>query len=137
MSDSIPATMRAFVLTGHGGMEMLEYREDWPVPEVGEGEVLVCIHACGLSNTDVNTRTAWYSKGVSSNTTGGAFDEAADEDATWGGAPITFPRIQGADVAGSVVATGANADASLIGKRVMIDTWFRDWDDRMKFDRCS
>jgi hypothetical protein len=45
----------------------------------------------------VNTRTGWYSKAVSEATTGGAYDRS-DDDPTWGGAPIAFPRIQGADV---------------------------------------
>ena len=93
--------------------------------------------ACGLNNTDVNTRTAWYSKGVSDQTTGGAFDTAEEEDATWGGAAITFPRIQGADVAGRVVAVGEGVDAGLIGKRVLVDVWLRDWDDPMNMDRCG
>ena len=57
--------MRAVVLTGHGGLDKLEYREDWPAPEPGPGEVLVRVSACGLNNTDINTRTAWYSKAVS------------------------------------------------------------------------
>jgi len=87
------------------------------------------VHACGLNNTDINTRTAWYSKGVTSNTTGGSFDDASDDDGTWGGKPLEFPRIQGADVCGTVVASGEGADASLVGKRVMIDTWLRDWSD--------
>jgi len=91
-SVPIPPTMRAVVLTGHGGLDRLEYRTDWPTPTPGPGEVLVKVHACGLNNTDVNTRTAWYSKAVSGATTGGALDTAEDEDATWGGAPITFPR---------------------------------------------
>jgi hypothetical protein len=29
---TIPKTMRAIVLTGHGGLDKLEYRTDWPVP---------------------------------------------------------------------------------------------------------
>ena len=136
-SNAIPATMRAFVLAGHGGMDQLNYHEDWPTPQPGPDEVLIRVHACGLNNTDVNTRTAWYSKGVSENTTGGAFASADDDDATWGSAPLTFPRIQGADVAGSVVAVGANADAGLIGQRVMVDTWLRDWSDPLNLDKCG
>ena len=64
--------MRAVVLTGHGDLDRYEYREDWPTPQAGPGEVLIKVHACGLNNTDVNTRTAWYSKGVSDATTGAA-----------------------------------------------------------------
>lgn len=130
-------TMNAFILKGHGDFDQLVYHEDWPIPQIAAHEVLIKVGACGLNNTDVNTRTAWYSKSVSENTTGGAFDEADDEDATWGGASITFPRIQGADVVGEVVAVGANVDDSLKGKRVMIDTWLRDWDDPQNMDKCG
>ncbi len=130
---TIPAKMKAFVLTGHGDMDKLVYHTDWPVPVAGTGEVLVKVHACGLNNTDVNTRTAWYSKGVSENTTGGAFDSADDDDATWGGAPITFPRIQGADVCGTVVA----GPDRLIGRRVLVETWVRDWNDPLNMDKTG
>ena len=49
-----PPTMRAVVLTGHGGLDRLEYREDWPTPGPGSGEVLIKVGACGLNNTDIN-----------------------------------------------------------------------------------
>lgn len=133
----IPDRMRAVVLTGHGGFDKLVYREDVPTPRPGPGEVLIKVHACGLNNTDVNTRTAWYSKGVTDETTGGAFETADDEDATWGGAAITFPRIQGADVAGTVVAVGEGADQALTGKRVLVDVWLRDWNDPLNRDKCG
>lgn len=129
MTDNLPETMKAYVLMGHGDFDMLEWREDWPLPTPFGDEVVIKVGACGLNNTDINTRTAWYSKAVTENTTGGAFDEADDDDATWGGAPISFPRIQGADVVGEVVALGPDATQDLLGKRVMIDTWLRDWDD--------
>jgi len=132
----IPETMRAFVLTGHGDMDKLVFHDDWPTPRPGPGEVLIRVHACGLNNTDVNTRTAWYSKGVTDRTTGGAFSGADDDDGTWGGAAIAFPRIQGADVAGTVVAVGDGPDTDLVGRRVMIDTWLRDWDDPLNLDKC-
>ncbi len=133
----LPDSMRAVVLTGHGGLDQLSYREDWPVPIPGRDEVLIQVHACGLNNTDVNTRTAWYSKGVSGATTGGAQDNAEDEDATWGGATIEFPRVQGADVCGMVIAAGGSAGAGLIGRRVLVDPWLRDWDHPMELDRCG
>lgn len=125
----VPKRMRAIVLTGHGGLEKLEYHEDWPVPVPASHEVLVKVHACGLNNTDVNTRSGWYSKTVSEATTGGGYGKVGEEDPTWGGAPISFPRIQGADMVGTVVAAGADADPSLIGKRVMNDGWIRNWED--------
>ncbi|MEM9625532.1 MAG: alcohol dehydrogenase family protein [Pseudomonadota bacterium] len=136
MSD-IPTTMKAMVLTGHGGMEKLVFHEDWPVPSPSPGEVLIKVEACGLNNTDVNTRSGWYSKAVSEATTGGAYEEIDEEDPSWGGAPIMFPRIQGADIAGTVVAVGEAADAALIGKRVMADCCLRDWDDLGNLDACG
>ena len=134
--SEIPKTMRAVLLTGHGGLDVLEYREDWPVPEPDANEVLIEVGACGLNNTDVNTRTGWYSKGVTEATTGGVLEEAASADAGWGGA-ISLPRIQGADVCGRVVAAGGPAGAGLVGKRVLVDTWLRDWDNPLDLDKCG
>jgi len=124
--NAMPKTMRAVVLTGHGDLDRLIYKAEWPVPEPGGDQVLIEVGACGLNNTDVNTRTGWYSKGVTENTTGGALESADDDDAGWGRAAIAFPRIQGADVAGPV---GATTDPALIGRRVLIDPWLRDWAD--------
>jgi len=129
MTHSIPDRMRAVVLTGHGGLDKLEIHDDWPVPQPGPDQVLIKVGACGMNNTDVNTRSGWYSKDVTEATTGGAYTDVGEEDPSWGGAAISFPRIQGADTVGQVVACGANAPDSLIGKRVMTDNWMRDWDD--------
>ncbi len=124
-----PESMRAFVLEGHGGLDKLVFHPNWPTPSPGRGEVLIKVHACGLNNTDINTRTAWYSKTVVTATSSAGYRDAADGDATWGGGAIEFPRIQGADVSGEVVAAGEGADRSLIGRRVLIDPWLRDWDN--------
>ncbi|MEM6887390.1 MAG: alcohol dehydrogenase family protein [Pseudomonadota bacterium] len=121
-----PKTMAAMVTMGHGDLDQMVWHDDWPCPQPGEGEVLIKVGACGLNNTDVNTRSGWYSKAVSEATTGGAFDKVDEEDPTWGGAPITFPRIQGADVCGEIVATGAGVDRARIGNRVISDNWLRD-----------
>lgn len=126
MTD-IPNTMNAFVLMRQGGIDALEYKTDWPTPQPTGNEVLIKVAACGLNNTDVNTRSGWYSKTVDEATTGGAYTEVNEDDPTWGGAPITFPRIQGADVCGHVVSVGPDADASLVGKRIITDNWLRDW----------
>jgi NADPH:quinone reductase-like Zn-dependent oxidoreductase len=133
----IPETMNAFVLKEHGDMDALEFHEAWPTPTATGAEVLIKVGACGLNNTDVNTRSGWYSKAVEKETTGAAYDVVDDEDPSWGGAPITFPRIQGADTVGVVVACGPDADASLMGKRVMTDGWLRDWDDPMNMDKTG
>ncbi len=131
MTD-IPKTMRATMLTGHGGLDKLAYREAVKVPAPAPGEVLIRVGACGMNNTDINTRTGWYAKEVRQGTTaeGGreGFSELSSESGSWGGSSLTFPRIQGADVAGEVVGLGEGADTALMGRRVLIDTWLRDPD---------
>jgi len=126
--ETLPQTMRAFVLTGHGGMDKLEYHTEWPVPAVGDNDVLIKVAACGLNNTDVNTRTGWYSKSVKE-ATGDDAVTSSEQDPSWGGGAIQFPRIQGADVCGRVVAVGDNVDRELLGCRVISDNWLRDWSD--------
>lgn len=54
---TIPEKMAAVLLTGHGGIEKLEYRTDVPVPQPGHGEVLIQVAAAGVNNTDINTRS--------------------------------------------------------------------------------
>jgi len=134
MTQPLPAAMKAFVLTGHGDLDKLVWREDWPTPSPGPDDVIIKVAACGLNNTDVNTRSGWYSKMVTEATTGGEYAEVDDADPSWGGAPITFPRIQGADVAGTVVAVGESVKADYLGKRVITDNWIRNWDDPLNKD---
>lgn len=126
---TLPKTMRAMVTMGHGDLDQMVLHEDWPCPNPAPDEVLIRVRACGLNNTDVNTRSGWYSKTVTDATTGGAFEDVSEDDPTWGGAPITFPRIQGADVCGEIVAVGENVDPSRIGGRVITDGWLRDAND--------
>ena len=109
---NLPSEMRAVVLTGHGGLEMLEFREDFPVPTPSDEEVLVAVAACGMNNTDVNTRVGWYAR------------TGSDDEGSWGGS-LTFPRVQGADPVGRIVATGGVISASRVGERVLIDAWKR------------
>ena len=136
----IPTTMRAVVTASHGGLEMLEYHEDWPTPVPGPGEVLVSVAACGLNNYDINVRTGWYSKPITQGTTEegglGGFEDAVGDDGGWRGG-VTFPRIQGGDVCGTVAALGPDAPEELLGKRVLVDTWVRDWDDPLNMDKCG
>ena len=140
MTD-LPETMTAVLLTGHGGLDKLEVRDDVPLPQPGPGEVLIAVGACGMNNTDINTRAGWYSKAVTEGTTaeGGAkgFTAVAEggSDGGWG-STIRFPRIQGADVCGRVVALGPDAPQDLAGKRVLVDTWLRDWDDPLDMDKA-
>ena len=118
---SIPATMRAVLLTGHGGYDRLELRDDVPVPLPGAGDVLIRIGAAGVNNTDINTRIGWYSKAVAEATDAGAASGIAGaEDDGWSGAAFQFPRIQGADACGRIVAVGADVDPVRIGERVLV-----------------
>ncbi len=126
---TIPATMRAAQLMGRGGPEMLEVRDDVPVPVPALGQALIRVAACGMNNTDINTRVGWYSRSVTGATTGEGFDEARADDATWGRDGLTFPRIQGADPSGVVVSVGHQRDEGLLGQRVLVDPWLRDPDD--------
>ena len=115
-----PETMKAVQLTGHGGLEKLVYREDVPVPEPGPGEVLIEVSACGMNNTDVWVRQGAY----------GAEDDPAAVS-TWrrGRSTLEFPRIQGTDTVGTVVAVGDGVDPGRIGKRVMVDFSLYNRDD--------
>jgi len=113
--NDLPTTMRGVWLTGHGGLEKLELRSDIQVPNPGPKDVLICVAAAGVNNTDINTRTAWYSK-----------KEAASDDASWSGAPLHFPRIQGADVCGRIVAVGSEINEHRIGERVLIEPCIRE-----------
>lgn len=134
---SLPTTMRAMVTMGHGGLDRLVWHEDWPRPDPGPSEVLVKVGACGLNNTDVNTRTGWYSKAVDGATNDSEAPEINDEDPSWGGAPIVFPRIQGADACGRIVAVGDGVDAARIGERIITDNWLRAPEDPLNKNKCG
>ncbi len=99
-------TMRAYVLNGHGDMDMLSCHRDWPKPASRPGEVLIEVAACGVNNTDINTRVGWYAAGG------------------WGG-DMEFPRIQGADPVGRIVEVGDGVEPRRLGERVLVDAWVR------------
>lgn len=105
---TVPQTMTAVRITAHGGLEALQVAEV-PVPEPAPGEVLVRVSAAAVNNTDLWTRE-------------GAYGLPGDPDALagWRGA-MEFPRIQGADVVGTVVALGADCAPGLLGTRVVVD----------------
>ncbi|KRW93893.1 alcohol dehydrogenase family protein [Paracoccus sp. MKU1] len=128
--DTIPTRMTGALLTGHGGFEKLEIRDDVPVPVPGPGEVLIKVAAAGINNTDINTRIGWYSKGVTGATSdGGAegYETTNDNDASWSGIALTFPRIQGADCCGRIVAVGEGVSPDRIGERVLVRNMLRSY----------
>lgn len=113
-----PTRMSGFVLTGHGGPEMLEWRENLPVPQPDAGEIVIKVAASAVNNTDINTRIGWYSRDVTTATD--AVTGTVDGAASWSGAALNFPLIQGADCCGHIVAVGAGVDAARIGERVLV-----------------
>jgi len=128
MPVPIPESMTAVLLTGHGGFDKLEYRTDVGTPKPDKNEVLIQVLAAGINNTDINTRVGWYSKSVTADTNTGGIDgfaAAANDDAGWSGAAISFPRIQGADCCGRIVAVGEDVDDGRIGERVLVRNMLR------------
>jgi NADPH:quinone reductase-like Zn-dependent oxidoreductase len=100
--------MRAAVIARHGGPDVIELR-DVPMPRPGPHDVLVRVSAAGCNNTDIWTREGSYGSA-----------DGSGRKAGWLG-PIDFPRIQGGDVTGVVVARGDEAPAELLGSRVLVD----------------
>ncbi|TDT77562.1 NADPH:quinone reductase-like Zn-dependent oxidoreductase [Litoreibacter halocynthiae] len=112
--------MTGMVLTGHGGPDMLEWRDDIAVPTPKPDEVLIEVAASSVNNTDINTRIGWYSQTVRGATD--AVSETSDVDASWSGTPLGLPRIQGADVCGRISQVGRDVDPNRIGERVLVRT---------------
>ena len=114
----ISSQMTAAVLTRFGGPDALVVRADVPVPQPGDDEVLIEVAAAGVNNTDIWTRE-------------GAYGTARDPDAVagWKGVDLEFPRIQGADIAGKIVAVGSSVDPDRIDERVIVDPGIFEFDN--------
>ena len=84
----IPKTMRAGVYREKGIVRV----EEVPVPEVGDGEVLIKVAACGVCGTDIKKIFQRY---------------------------VEPPQILGHELAGTVVATGRGVTKWKPGDRVM------------------
>jgi len=107
--------MRGVWLTGHGELDKLDVRSDIPVPKPTANDVLIRVGAAAVNNTDINTRTAWYSQG-----------DLTSKDASWAGKAIEFPCVQGIDVCGHIVAVGENVSKNRIGERVLVEPCLRE-----------
>src|SRR5688500_118910 len=122
--------MTAVLLTGHGGYERLQLRDDVPIPVAGPNEVLIRVRAAGLNNTDMNTRIGWYSKiikGSTADSASGGPANTSDADAGWSGTALSFPRIQGADCCGHIVTVGEGVDPRRVGERVIVRNMLRSY----------
>jgi NADPH:quinone reductase len=91
---ALPAQMTAIGIKASGGPEML-VPEKRPVPTPGDGEILVKVAAAGVNRPDVMQRMGLYPP------------------------PPGAPDIPGLEIAGEVVALGANVKRWKLGDRVM------------------
>jgi alcohol dehydrogenase len=96
--------MRAVLTTAHGGPEVLQFREDYPVPTPARDEVLVRVAATAVNFHDIFTR-----RGMP-------------------GVKINLPVVVGSDIAGTVEALGQDVELRWLGKRVLIDPVMRSGD---------
>src|SRR5512145_3249560 len=77
--------MKAMLLTGFGGTDMLRYG-DAPDPVAGPGDVVVDVHAASVNAADYKMRVGGYSS------------------------TLKFPHILGRDFSGVVSAVGAGVE---------------------------
>ncbi len=111
-SETVPSTMAAMRLVGHGDVDQLVFDESVPTPRPAPGEVLVKVTATAKNNTDRKAREGLYP----------TKDQGDVTSFAMGGSPtLTFPRIQGADIVGRVVAVGDGVDAARLGERGLLD----------------
>ncbi|MGH2558307.1 MAG: zinc-binding dehydrogenase [Thermomicrobiales bacterium] len=94
------ATMKAGVVTRRGGPEVISI-EQAPQPEIGPGEALIRVRACGLNRMDIWARSGpphpifpWKER--------------------------DYPLITGGDIAGEVAAVADDVTAVAIGGRVLV-----------------
>lgn len=89
----IPDTMTCIEITEPGGPEALKAVQR-PLPQPAPGEVLIAVRAAGVNRPDVMQRQGMYPP------------------------PPGAPDIPGLEVAGTVVARGADVDAPAVGDEV-------------------
>ena len=89
--------MRGAVLTQHGDLDVVEIRDDLPMPEPGRGEVRLRMKAAALNRLDLFVRRGWK------------------------GLDLQFPHVIGSDGAGIVDALGEGVQDFSIGDPVAVD----------------
>ncbi len=89
--------MKAAVINGHGGLEVISLAQDLPIPEPGAGEVRLRMKAAALNRLDLFVRVGWP------------------------GLNLHLPHVMCADGAGIVDKAGDGVTAFQPGDRVCID----------------
>lgn len=89
--------MKAVLYHRPGGPEVLQYT-DVAEPTPGRADVVVQIEACALNRLDLVQRNGWYQM-----------------------PGFTYPHIAGMDIAGTVMAVGADVSDVKLGDRVVVD----------------
>ena len=84
--------MKAMLLTGNGGPEMLRFGEA-PDPVAGPGDIVVDVHAASVNAADYKVRLGGHGS-------------------------LTFPHILGRDFSGVVAAVGAGVTDFIVGDAV-------------------
>ena len=87
--------MRAIVFYQHGGPEVLQYREDLPIPQIASDEALVRVRYAALNRLDDFVRTGWR------------------------GLNLAFPHVLGADFSGEISALGSDVTGWTVGQQVV------------------
>ncbi len=87
--------MRAIVFYQHGGPDVLQIREDIPIPQPGPDEVVVRVRYAALNRLDDFVRMGWR------------------------GLDLAFPHILGSDFSGVIAAVGSGVKGWGEGKRVV------------------
>jgi NADPH:quinone reductase-like Zn-dependent oxidoreductase len=89
--------MRALLLSQHGGLENLKLVSDHPVPQAGEGHVVIRVRASSFNYHDVFTV-----RGMP-------------------GIKVPLPVVIGLDMAGEVAETGPGVEGWKVGDRVLVN----------------
>jgi NADPH:quinone reductase-like Zn-dependent oxidoreductase len=87
--------MKAIILNENGGIDKLQYRTDFHVPEIKPGEVLVKVKATSINRADLVIREGYP------------------------GLKLNFPHILGGDIAGVVEKTGSEVKNFKVGEPVV------------------
>ena len=95
--------MKAIRIHERGGPETFRY-EDAPVPKPGPGEVLVRVHAAGVTPGELEWFPTWFTRIAQ---------------------PRPFPVIPGHEFSGEIVEVGAKCDGVAVGDGVFgLNDWF-------------